>query len=110
MLAHVYCNNKNSARSWAVLVNQTNIILDPECDCTGAYKWWMTWQMFVTVKGLVGAEGWAAVRSIAERISTAGVTNIFCGFWKDRNGPGPGEQRGHGSYLEGCCFVDGALR
>ena len=77
VLAHVYCNNKNSAKSWAVLVNQTNIILDPECDCTGTYKWWMTWQMSVTVTGQVEAEGWAAVRSIAERISTAGVTNIF---------------------------------
>ena len=76
-LAHVCCNNKKSAKSWAVLVNETNNILDPECDCTGVYKWWVYWQMSVTIKGDIGAEGWAAVRSIAERISAAGVTNIF---------------------------------
>ena len=91
VFARMDCNNRNSAKSWAVLVNQTNTILDPECDCTGAYKWWMTWQVFVTVIGQLGAEGWAAVRSVVERISSAGVTNIFVDSGKTEMGQGSRE-------------------
>ena len=77
VFGHVHCNNRSSAEAWGVLVNQSNTISAPECDCTGAYKWWIASQMSVTVKGEIGAEGWEAVRNVTERISTSGVTYIF---------------------------------
>ena len=50
---------------------------DPECDCTGVYKWWISPKTSLSVKGEIGPEGWAAVRSVATRISTVGASDIF---------------------------------
>ena len=61
----VVCNNKNSAESWATLVEKSNAFSAP-----GNY-------FMVCINEGIGADGWAAIRRIVERLSTAGVTSIW---------------------------------
>ena len=60
----VVCNNKNSAESWATLVEKSNAFSAP-----GNY-------FMVCINEGIGADGWAAIRRIVERLSPAGKRDV----------------------------------
>lgn len=60
------CNNKNSAEAWAALVEKSNAFLVP--GGVVCYE--------VVVGEGIGADGWAAIRRVVDRLSTACVTLI----------------------------------
>merc|ERR1712037_141743 len=57
----VVCNNKNSAESWATLVEKSNAFSAPGNN------------FMVCINEGIGADGWAAIRRIVERLSNAGL-------------------------------------
>ena len=60
----VVCNNKNSAESWATLVEKSNAFNAPGNN------------FMVCINEGIGADGWAAIRRIVERLSTAGKRHV----------------------------------
>ena len=65
---HFDCTNKHSAEAWATLVEKSNAFSAPP----GGYA-----RPWITIGDEeIGADGWAAVRRIAEHLSTAGATPI----------------------------------
>ena len=69
------CNNKNSAEAWAALVEKSNAF--------SAHGFWD----LIAGEG-IGADGWAAIRRVVERLSTAGVTPIRVEFDRKTMGEG----------------------
>ena len=59
VIREIDCNNKNSAEAWATLVEKS-------IDFSGTLN-------IIAGEG-IGGDGWAAIRRIAERLSTAGAT------------------------------------
>ena len=65
---HFDCANKQQAEAWATLVEKSNAFSAPP----GGYA-----RPWITIGDEeIGADGWAAVRRIAEHLSTAGATPI----------------------------------
>ena len=67
MISLMICNNQNSAEAFAALVGKSNAFSSPP----PAYSFWVV----ADTEG-IGADGWAAIRRMAERFSIAGLVAV----------------------------------
>ena len=75
VIREIDCNNKNSAEAWATLVEKS-------IDFCGTLN--------IIAGERIGGDGWAAIRRIAERLSTAGAT--FTHVRSERKAMGEGRR------------------
>ena len=78
------CNNHNSAEAWATLVEKSNAFSALAWGGEGIGDWGLR------VGERIGADGWAAIRRVAERLSTVGETHIHVA--SDRKAMGEGRR------------------